>query len=226
MMCCSPHARTAGSHATVLKQLQSFGIPIHVMPFDERGVPCADQSRSEWEKRRRYESMMTGGNNGSGNGSVGMTEPSPPSAASASTATALVGERVTVPGPHDVLLGRGRNLQNHPGNRRFRMLIDRHLDRYDAADKQDKTILGYTIVRIVHETGGRFLRDVDGAGYVEVDDDVARPKVAHCFRSQRSAATRSRATTAAGTAATATAVTSNNNHGFGGGGSNNNNNKG
>lgn len=102
-------------------------------------------------------------------------------------ATSSVGERIAVPGPYDVLFGRGRNLQNHPGNKRFRSLIDRYLDRYEAADKQDKTILAYTIIRIVQEMNGRFLKDVDGAGYVEVDNVVAQAKVAHSFRSQRSA---------------------------------------
>jgi hypothetical protein len=144
------------------------------MPFDEQGNPYAEQSRSDWEKRRKYESMLTASTDTDTN-------------TSEKVATVSAAERITVPGPYDVLLGRGRNLQNHPGNKRFRGLIDRYLERYEAADKQDKTILAYTIIRIVQEMNGRFLKDVDGAGYVEVDNAVAQTKVAHCFRSQRSA---------------------------------------
>jgi hypothetical protein len=159
------------------------------MPFDEEGSPYAEQSRSDWEKRRKYESMvMSSTGTGTATTTTAITSiDSTGVTGDGTTAPNSIGERITVPGPYDVLLGRGRNLQNHPGNKRFRSLIDRHLDRYEVADKQDKTILAYTIIRIVQEMDGRFLKDVDGAGYVEVDNAVAQTKVAHCFRSQRSA---------------------------------------
>jgi hypothetical protein len=40
---------------------------------------------------------------------------------------------VCVPSRNDVLFGRGKRLQNHQGNGRFRMLIDGCLDSYDTA---------------------------------------------------------------------------------------------
>lgn len=105
------------------------------------------------------------------------------------TALASVAPAVQ-PRPSDVLLGRGRHLVNHPGNRRFRLLIDRYLGMYESFNHRlDKTVLSYTIVRIVKEDlSGRFLKEADdGKAFHEVDDGVAHAKVAHCFRSQRSA---------------------------------------
>jgi hypothetical protein len=37
---------------------------------------------------------------------------------------------------------------------------------------------------MVKITTGRFLKD-DGAGWVEIPDEVARFKVSHCFRDQK-----------------------------------------
>ena len=90
---------------------------------------------------------------------------------------------IYVPGRSDVLLGRG-NL-GHIGNIRFRKLIEDCWDKYDNASTAEKTRMSQEIVEIVKESAGCFLK-ADGDGWVEVGDDVARRKVAHAFRGQRS----------------------------------------
>ena len=44
-----------------------------------------------------------------------------------------------VPQPSDVLLGRGKQIQEHSGNVRFRKLLDMHLQRYEQVGKYEKT---------------------------------------------------------------------------------------
>jgi hypothetical protein len=47
-------------------------------------------------------------------------------------------------------------------------------------------LLAETIVRNIKDTSGRFLRlESRGGGWSEVNDEVARDKIAHAFRTQR-----------------------------------------
>jgi hypothetical protein len=87
------------------------------------------------------------------------------------------------PLPNDVLLGRGKPIQERPGNVRLREMIDTHKDKYEQ--KGAKRIVSAYIVRLVKEEGGRFLKEVEHGGWVEVDDDTARTKVSHAFRARR-----------------------------------------
>ena len=52
-----------------------------------------------------------------------------------------------VPGPHDVLLGRGSGISNHVGNIKFRKLVDKHKARYIAASRVDK--VRYSLLFVV-----------------------------------------------------------------------------
>jgi hypothetical protein len=47
--------------------------------------------------------------------------------------------RIILPGPYDVLFGRGKSFQEHPGNMRYRQLIESHMEMYEAANKIEKT---------------------------------------------------------------------------------------
>jgi hypothetical protein len=145
----------AGTHTECIHSLQTFGIPAYALPFDESGEPNADHNVKYWEKRRRHERM-----------------------------THKV-ERVVVPGPYDVLLGRGRLRQEHLGNVRYRFLIAQHMEWHNQAPRHLKPIIAVSIVEKVKEYAGRFLKD-DGAGWVIASEKVARAKVAHSFRDLRS----------------------------------------
>jgi hypothetical protein len=135
--------------------LQTFGIPTYALPFDENGTPKTEQNRIQWEKRRKHERMTHKVN------------------------------RVIVPGPFDVLLGRGRLCQENGGNVRYRFMIEQEKGRYDKASKTDKTRIAKAIVTKIKELTGLFLKDDPGAGWVLVEDVVARAKIAQLFRSVR-----------------------------------------
>jgi hypothetical protein len=65
-------------------------------------------------------------------------------------------------------------------------LLEHYHVAYEDAKKFQKKQLAKSIVAIVHEHGGRFLKqDAAGAGWVEVDDSVAWDKVSHAFRTMR-----------------------------------------
>ena len=65
---------------------------------------------------------------------------------------------VTDVGPNDVLCGRGGKINNHPGNRAFRDLIKEHQDSYLQSKKKLKPNVAASIVRIIRERKGRFLK--------------------------------------------------------------------
>jgi hypothetical protein len=90
------------------------------------------------------------------------------------------------PRAQDVLFGRGRPTQCHPGNVRFRLLLELHADEYEcAASKFDKTLLAARLVHTVTSADARFLKPVDGDRWVQVDEMTAHEKVAQNFRTRR-----------------------------------------
>jgi hypothetical protein len=100
--------------------------------------------------------------------------------------TAGVKEETTlIPGPKDVLLGRQKFVQEHCGNLRFRFTVETFREKYENnTTRLEKTEIASTIVRLVKESSGRFLKQ-DGSGWFEVDDVTAREKVSHTFRNKR-----------------------------------------
>ena len=87
--------------------------------------------------------------------------------------------------PMDILLGRGKPLQRHPGNVEFRKLIAAQADNYEKGDRFEKTLIAADVVATIRESQGRFLKPLKGGGWEEIDDATARLKVAHTFRTLR-----------------------------------------
>jgi len=84
---------------------------------------------------------------------------------------------------NDVLCGRGGGTNVHPGNRRFRDLINAHRRAYLKARKNDKPNISRSIVRTVREMNGRFLKKDDKLGlWFEIGDDGAREKTSQALR--------------------------------------------
>lgn len=87
----------------------------------------------------------------------------------------------------DVLCGRGASLREHPGNKVLDVFVHRHRDRYATSSNAEKA----TIVNEIYESiksdssmGTRFLkRDPFSNTWEEVDDEAAKIKISHCFRS-------------------------------------------
>ena len=133
--------------------LQTFGIPTKLMPLSVDGDINFDQNIDTWEKRRILER----------------------------TNSSQKIRHVGVPARFDVLLGRGKACHEHPGNVRFRHLVEEFTSTYHASSKNQKTKVTREILTTVKESSGRFLKESD-SGWVEVDTEVARLKVSHAFR--------------------------------------------
>lgn len=94
-------------------------------------------------------------------------------------------QRVLIPTNKDVLKGRGRGVQDHIGNVRFRHMVAEHQAEYDTNDIFGaKGIVANKVMDSIVSLGGRFLKD-DGMGWITLDDSDAKEKVSMTFRSQR-----------------------------------------
>jgi len=116
--------------------------------------------------------------------------PASPSGADSSSASRK--EHVVVPpskegikfySRNDVLCGRGGGTNVHPGNRRFRDLINANRRAYLKARKNDKPAISRSIVRTIREMNGRFLKKDEKLGlWFEIGDDGAREKTSQALR--------------------------------------------
>jgi hypothetical protein len=86
---------------------------------------------------------------------------------------------------NDVLFGRGKPLQERPGNVRFREILEKHMGKCDLDDKGASAKVSACIVHLVKEEGGRFLKELNDGGWFEVDEATARTKASHAFRTRR-----------------------------------------
>jgi hypothetical protein len=83
------------------------------------------------------------------------------------------------PSPMDVICARGKQAKAHPGNRRFRIMVETSLEKYrTSSSKLDKSLIVSSIVDAVRQASpyGGFVREENGVWY-EVGDHVAREKV-------------------------------------------------
>eukprot|EP00980_Cylindrotheca_fusiformis_P028381 scaffold22596_cov131-Cylindrotheca_fusiformis.AAC.10 len=86
----------------------------------------------------------------------------------------------------DILFGRGKAFNNHPGNKRMREIVDKYRRTFQAMNRGEKR----TVVRIVYseliEGGARFLKRKKGDDeWMEVCADLAMEKVGHSLRCKR-----------------------------------------
>jgi hypothetical protein len=83
------------------------------------------------------------------------------------------------------LLGRGKPIQNHPGNIRLGLIVQSLLQNYDgSAKRQEKTQMAAETAEKMKEAGVRFLTKVNG-GWVVASDKLARERVSSTFRTVR-----------------------------------------
>ena len=92
-----------------------------------------------------------------------------------------------VPSDNDVLCGKGKECFNHPGNRRFRALVNLNLRKYaEAKSKLAKSSIVNDIVdsvRLNASNGGGFIRQNNKTKvWYEIGDVLAREKVGHTIR--------------------------------------------
>ncbi len=91
---------------------------------------------------------------------------------------------IDLPFNTDVLIGKGKICQEHPGNIAMRRVCEEYLDDYmNANSKKEKTEITRKTVDEIKVKGGRFLeRDSDGWWWEVTDNDKAREKISMLFR--------------------------------------------
>eukprot|EP00980_Cylindrotheca_fusiformis_P025557 scaffold14060_cov83-Cylindrotheca_fusiformis.AAC.2 len=95
-------------------------------------------------------------------------------------------ERVDKLRKTDIVFGRGKGFQNHPGNKRMRYIAEKYKTRYHSLGRAEKRKMVETVYREISEGGARFLKKVDGENaWVVVDAPVAVQKVSHTLRCRK-----------------------------------------
>jgi len=151
---------TKGSIVENIYTLLTFGLSSSSIPVHPVTGEVRLDALNEWIEKRKF--IERG-----------------PSAASITTEP-LVSE----PNTCDVIFGRGKGTQNHPGNTRLREFIDANLEAYEGAKLLEKTLIAERVVQQVKSLSGRFLKQA-GSGWAEVKDESAREKISHAFRDRR-----------------------------------------
>eukprot|EP00522_Entomoneis_paludosa_P010751 CAMPEP_0172457276 /NCGR_PEP_ID=MMETSP1065-20121228/21188_1 /TAXON_ID=265537 /ORGANISM="Amphiprora paludosa, Strain CCMP125" /LENGTH=625 /DNA_ID=CAMNT_0013210903 /DNA_START=201 /DNA_END=2078 /DNA_ORIENTATION=+ len=98
----------------------------------------------------------------------------------------LINETTKEPHPHDVLCGRGGSINSHPGNERFRTLVEKRKRVYlTARFKREKRLIASSIVSEIRnlQPSGRFLQlDKKSGLWKDIGDEKARDKTSQALR--------------------------------------------
>ena len=140
--------------------LLSFGVSPDIISIDQTGKMKEGMIEAFIEKRTNKESGPN---------------PKEPTTGGIDTAT-----------DKDVLLGRGKPYQNHPGNVQLKKLIEVRREEFNNAPKFQKTVISWEILKMMqNEYQARFLEKDETTGKWKVcEDEAARIKVAYGFRAR------------------------------------------
>lgn len=88
------------------------------------------------------------------------------------------------PDANDVLCGRGGSINSHPGNERFRELVEKRKRVYlTARFKREKRLIASSIVTEIRNKNGRFLsKDSKSGLWKDIGDEKARDKTSQALR--------------------------------------------
>lgn len=148
-----------GTHQEVTYELMTYGIPKEALPVTDDGKIKTKLHLELLEMKLTIEELEASSN------FTGQTF-------------------VLFPSRKDVLFGKGRRFQNHPGNMNLKHRVDDMLASYESLDKPGKTEFADRIVRTLKAEGVHFLSQDNGV-WMETTDDIARSKVAQMFRNRR-----------------------------------------
>jgi hypothetical protein len=188
-----PHSRFRlrshfGTAEEVEFKLQTFGIPTADSPMQKDGtwsiayhqewlqVQQTLEERAEQRQLQEQKRVVTNEKQGLVTKEIVAVD------------TPVEEEIISLPRKFDVLFGKNKKEREHAGNLRAMLICDMHWEKYEAANKFGKTEVAERILSLIYQSGGRFLKAQRKGGWVEVDDCVARGKIAHFFRFMRSKA--------------------------------------
>ena len=167
-----------GTDLELQYQLQGHGIPIHTFPVDSDGNLREDIQNAWFYKHLQ---AMEGPNAKPAeiehhNWHERLIEDIDDSDTGYSSPTS--------PPRHDILLGRGRPIQSHPGNVCFREYLKQFSHEYDEAPRHLRRMVRLKIREDLKSRGIRFLQERDGR-WVECSVTEAEKTIGQAFRNQR-----------------------------------------
>lgn len=89
------------------------------------------------------------------------------------------------PGAYDIICGdRSKSSLNHVGNRRFKLMMQMHVEKYkNSPTKVDKSLVVISIVDAIRDLNGHFVRRDKASGmWHDIGDQLAREKVGYALR--------------------------------------------
>lgn len=144
----------------------SYGIPKAILPIDEdTGKVEVEDFRSWLLSLQEYEKDED---------DMELDAPS----------TVVSQEIIEIPAENDVLLGRGKIVEESTGNLLLKKIIGKNSVRYENASRFEKMAVSQAVYLRMKQSGSRFLKR-EGTYWVEVDESVAREKIAHGFRNYK-----------------------------------------
>ena len=151
------HRFHSGTYIDILYSLLSYGIPVDMFPSTD-GVGVKKRNWNQWIAKyvARDKELVTNGGVFSG---------------------------VDLPTRNDVLWGKGRPIQHHPGNVQLRQLVEDYLDEYQAVHLLvDKTAIVQKVCSIIRARSGRFLQKDFEGWWRESRNEDAVAKVRKLFQ--------------------------------------------
>lgn len=188
--------------------LRTFGIPVDNLPITSDGeIKKANHARwiSKWKSTERQlkpnkTAQTADVRCASGGGGTGPASEKKEFSVLASTRTSrspIVSEAgagdvhgVSLPGRSDILVGKGKPIQQHAGNILMRSLVAKHLEEYQRLAKGTKIIACQKVLALVRESSGRFLRKDEEGWWVEIPDQIALEKIGKAFKTAQASAQR------------------------------------
>ena len=175
-----------GTSMEIQYALQAFGISQYIVPLDLNGDFTKTRHLEYLEERKQLERK---------NRTPLTVHPTiPATVTSANFTDDDCGDNhnsndnrdqtIISPKPDDVLLGKGKQFQSHPGNLYLTELVEKHRVGYTNSQTQiEKTCIIQLIVKLVQERNGRFLqRDNKKQIWVELPTQAAWTRVGRRFR--------------------------------------------
>jgi hypothetical protein len=189
----------AGTYFECIYDLMTFGIPKGFLPFkiatgelDLRAhhqwiatlkvrEATMDASRRAIDLTHSEKQHDTTTRTTSTNGTSTATMNPPPSP--------VFNEEIMVPGPMDIIMGRGPQPKSSVGYFRFRSVLEEHFHEYDTAEREDKMGIAGTVLERLKGMGCRFVRRSLEGLLEECKDSESLDKICHTFRNIRWART-------------------------------------
>jgi hypothetical protein len=166
-----------GTAQEVLYELITYGIPRAIIPIDCDNNIMLTHFQSWFAMQAEKERVSS---------SIAMDPSSSSSSCSLSHCSGPTLQDVIVPGQFDVLMGRGKVIEDSSGNNHLRFLISAHYSKYDQAARVEKSAICSWIRGLIHQKGGRFLKKGGNNAWSEIPEPKAIEKISHAFRNYRS----------------------------------------